>query len=324
MIDNICVICGTGFTSNKKPTMSCSTKCRNRKHRIDTNPKRIADSYILYPNGSDTKMYIQCEICGLRAGEISCHVLKEHGISSSDYKLKYKLSTLKCQHLCESVKGANNPRSTDRHDILIDYSIPRKIIKVKSDEPYLLDGVGYNDNKYQTNINGQNVTEYIIWRAMIVRCYNKESFIDHPTYKDCTVSDNFLSYSYFYEWCHKQIGFNNDGWHLDKDILVKGNKIYSEDMCCFIPHQINTTIKSRPNIGKILPTGVYKNGDRFQARLGVDNSEISLGYFDTSYEASIAYKNAKENRIGELAKKYKDVLDEKVYKTLLEYEHIED
>lgn len=64
----------------------------------------------------------------------------------------------------------------------------------------------------------------------------------YPTYKDCEVSENFKSYEYFYEWCNKQIGFGNEYWQLDKDLLIKGNKVYSENTCHFIPKEINLVL----------------------------------------------------------------------------------
>ena len=86
-----------------------------------------------------------------------------------------------------------------------------------------------------TKVNSKFLKEYDLWRGMLRRCYDTNLHKNHSTYLNCTVSDNFKHYPFFKGWCSKQIGFGNEGWHLDKDILFKGNKVYSEDTCCFVP-----------------------------------------------------------------------------------------
>ena len=94
-------------------------------------------------------------------------------------------------------------------------------------------GVGIIGAKYPSSESRRNTKEYKLWQSMLERCYSDTYKKKNRTYIDCEVSDKFKSYEYFYEWCHKQIGFDNEGWHLDKDLLVKGNKVYSENTCVF-------------------------------------------------------------------------------------------
>ena len=91
-------------------------------------------------------------------------------------------------------------------------------------------GIGIVGTKYPISVNSVQIKEYELWTHMLQRCYSDTYKKKRPTYEGCEVSDNFKSYEYFYEWCNRQNGFNNKGWHLDKDLLVKGNKVYNENV----------------------------------------------------------------------------------------------
>ena len=106
-------------------------------------------------------------------------------------------------------------------------------------------GIGVSGTKYPIKVNGVITKEYVLWNNMLQRCYSEVYKKKKPTYEGCEVSDNFKRYEYFYEWCHKQVWFGNQGWHLDKDLLIKGNKVYSESTCVFIPKEINSVLTKR-------------------------------------------------------------------------------
>ena len=103
--------------------------------------------------------------------------------------------------------------------------------KVKDPYSPSVYGIGVVGTKYPITVNGVSTKEYDLWKGMLRRCYSDSFKKRCPTYEDCEVSENFKSYEYFYEWCNEQIGFYNEGWQLDKDLLVKGNKVYSENTC---------------------------------------------------------------------------------------------
>ena len=97
----------------------------------------------------------------------------------------------------------------------------------------LVYGVGFNDKTRPAKVDGKKVKEYQLWQNMLIRCFSDKYQTRQPTYKGCSVSDNFLHYSFFYDWCQEQIGFGKvddkgRGWCLDKDLLLIGNKTYSE------------------------------------------------------------------------------------------------
>ena len=195
-------------------------------------------------------------------------------------------------------------------------------------DPYVasVHGVGVLGTKYPITVNGVHTKEYDLWYNMLRRCYSDTYKKKYPTYESCEVSENFKYYEYFYEWCHKQIGFGADGngnsFQLDKDLLVKGNKVYSETICVFIPKDINLLLtKSTATRGEHL-IGVHWNkaNKAFVARVNKNKGKQEyLGCFKTESEAFKAYKQAKEDYIKEQADEWKGKIDDRAYEALMNY-----
>ena len=183
-------------------------------------------------------------------------------------------------------------------------------------------GIGILGTKYQPRVDGVLAKEYEIWHNMLKRCYSDTYRKKHPTYEGCEVSENFKFYEYFYEWCHKQIGFDNEGWQLDKDLLVKSNKVYSENTCVFLPHEINSLLTKRTTSRGEHLIGVYwsKTNKAFRARVNKNKGKQEhLGSFKTEIEAFNAYKQAKEAFVKEQANEWKSQIDPRAYEALMNY-----
>lgn len=168
----------------------------------------------------------------------------------------------------------------------------------------------------------QNPKSKQVWQRMKNRCYDRSWHDRHTTYIGCSVCDEWKVFANFEEWFNKHY---IEGWALDKDILVKGNKVYSPDTCCFVPQDINQLFTKRKKKDQDTPVGVksYRTHDgenrSFYVSIGKGRKNTYLGCFRTKEEAFSVYKTEKERHIKELADKYKDQLDPKVYKTLYNY-----
>lgn len=151
----------------------------------------------------------------------------------------------------------------------------------------------------------------------MVRCYSEEYLSRFPTYIGCSVCEEWRYFSKFKQWFDEHYV---DGWDLDKDILVKGNKVYSPQTCCFVPNEINTLLnKCKGNRGNTGVIGVTFRRGRYIARLNKFGKCKQVGVFDDKNEAFIAYKLAKESYIKEVADKWKDKLEPRVYEALCNY-----
>ena len=179
-------------------------------------------------------------------------------------------------------------------------------------------GVGINDRSCPAKVEGKNTKEYALWHSMLERCYSKPNLEERPTYIGCSVSDNFKHYHLFHAWCQTQIGFGKGGYQLDKDLLIKGNKLYSEDTCVFIPSVLNLLLTKSTASRGLLPIGVTKAANKFKARCRADGEKY-LGTFDTAELAFNAYKTFKEAYIKEQAELYKDSIDPRAYQAFINY-----
>ena len=222
----------------------------------------------------------------------------------------------------------NDSRNVEIQFLKTGYEMVAQLGHIKNGvvkDPYLpsVYGVGIVGTKYPTTINGVLTKEYVLWKDMLKRCYCEKYHFKKPTYIECEVSENFKNYSFFYEWCQNQIGFDNKDWQLDKDLLIKGNKVYSENTCIFIPRELNQTLTKANLIRGEYPIGVCfdKVKNKFVVYVGLNSPKRKyLGAFDTELDAFNTYKIAKENHIKDLANKWKSQIDERAYNALMNYE----
>jgi len=186
----------------------------------------------------------------------------------------------------------------------------------------LVYGVGVNDWTGSIWVGGKDIKEYVLWKNMLKRCFCEKFKQKYPAYEGVTCSKEWLSMTKFIEDVSQMRGFGLSGWELDKDILVKGNKLYSKDTCCFVPHEINMLLTKRDNCRGEYPVGVcfHKASGKFMAQLTINGKRKHLGLFTTPEEAFQVYKTAKEAQIKAVAEKWKHLLDERVYLALLAYE----
>jgi hypothetical protein len=102
--------------------------------------------------------------------------------------------------------------------------------------------LGQGDFSYKTHHK-----EYSLWNGMLKRCYSKDYQMKHPTYKNCSSSDRWRYFQLFCVDIQLLKGYNEwkkdkstrSKYELDKDIIIKGNKLYSRNTCMFVLYKDN-------------------------------------------------------------------------------------
>jgi len=170
----------------------------------------------------------------------------------------------------------------------------------------LVYGVGINDadytlSKYEKFVSAEGLLKvrqvwvcpfYSRWQSMITRCYSKNFLIENPSYKDCTVCEEWLTFSKFKSWMETQ---NWSGKTLDKDILCKGNKIYSPEFCVFVHAKVNLFIIERESKRGEWPIGVHfeESYQKYKSTITSNNKTVNLGRYDTAEQAHQAWLDFK-------------------------------
>jgi len=193
----------------------------------------------------------------------------------------------------------------------------------------LVCGVGINDADYAVQkteaiqVNGKRKQKmvwecpyYRAWGSMLKRCYSSKLQERRPTYKNCTVSKEWLTFSNFRAWMKKQ---DWEGMQLDKDLLLEGNKVYSSETCVFVSSVVNAFTTDRgADRGEWL-IGVYwdENGKKFRAQCSnpFTKKQEHLGCFTCELEAHKAWAKRKLELAKQLAATQ---TDQRVAKALID------
>ena len=263
------------------------------------------------------------------------HRLGEEKLNNQGIKMKI-IDYKNCDHIQVLLYDKNNTVVNATYNNFKKGTIKSKYVPT-------IFGVGYTGEKYPISYRNVNrnksysTIEYDTWYQMLRRCYEEKTKNKCPTYKECLASENFHNFEFFYEWITSQENYekwkngieNGERWAIDKDILIMGNKLYSETTCCLVPPRVNTLIinnSGRPQItnssGFTGVSIVAAERKRYRAECMQDGKSIFLGRYETLDEAVDAYRNYKKKVIVSVAKEEYDKgnIIEKCYNSLLNWE----
>lgn len=121
-----------------------------------------------------------------------------------------------------------------------------------------------------------------------------------PEYEGCSVCKEWWNYSNYKLWYDEhrvEIKSFDASFEVDKDILIKGNKVYSPETVCFVPKVVNSLFTNGKKNRGDYPLGVYYDKDKkkYVANMSFGGRNIKLGTFDTVNDAFNKYKNYNGN-----------------------------
>lgn len=190
----------------------------------------------------------------------------------------------------------------------------------------------YAPTVYGVGIIGENIDccskEYEAWHGILRRCFDEKTKIKRYTYEKCTVCNSWLTYKNFFNWLHQQENFekwlHGDRWAVDKDIIFKGNKLYSPDTCFLVPNRVNAQLLKSDAIRGDYFIGVtyHKQSSKYESQSNDGNgNKVHLGLYENEQDAFKAYKKYKEKVIKKVAnEEYKiGSITKRCYECLLNY-----
>lgn len=180
-------------------------------------------------------------------------------------------------------------------------------------------GVGYMGvGQYSSKDGAADSACYKSWSAMMKRVYYDKEITIY--YKDCSVVEEWHNFQNFAEWYYQQHNAGRKGFHLDKDLMVLGNRVYGPNFCSFIPQEVNKVLLSNSRVRGVYPQGISKHGNLYRVSVSMSGKTHRIGTYPTLEEALDIYKKHKEQHVKDLANKYKNVIKKGVYDTLINWE----
>ena len=180
----------------------------------------------------------------------------------------------------------------------------------------LVYGFGTNDSPAPVRVNGKTIPSYKRWQNMLQRCYCPKFLALNPTYVGCSVHEDWLLFSNFQRFFDKNY---IQGYQLDKDLLIHGNREYSEGACVFVPQWLNPFVNEKEGArGKYLIGASLLECGKFvsQCRNPITKKPETLGRFLTEQEAHDTWKNRKAEHVRNM-KSVLDAIDTRIYPNLL-------
>lgn len=174
--------------------------------------------------------------------------------------------------------------------------------------------------KFSAYCDGKVTDEYKKWSSMFRRCYSEIDAKDRRHYSDCEVHEDWFNFQEFALWLTKNENYKLE-YHLDKDLIFLGNRVYSSEACCLVPIEINNLLLDPKSKSRKLPLGVKVDGrsGRFIASMRMSSKNQHIGSFSDPQEAHQAYVSAKEAYVKEVAHKWRGRIDERVYDALMNW-----
>lgn len=175
----------------------------------------------------------------------------------------------------------------------------------------LVYGVGVNDADYVVHsiVDGKQFIcpIYQRWHDMLKRCYSEKELERRPSYRECEVAAEWHTFSNFKQWIEQH---DWDGNHLDKDMLLRGNKIYSPNTCVLISPKVNTFLNdcSASRGDRLIGSVFVKRSGKFTARCcnPFTKKNEFIGNFTRDIDAHLAWKKRKHELACQLAEMQAD------------------
>lgn len=159
--------------------------------------------------------------------------------------------------------------------------------------------VDYDVYRYEI-VNGKRRWVWICpyyqkWKNIIQRCFCPKEQTRNPTYKGCTITEQWKRLSEFIKWVDSQPNKDWENCQPDKDILFVGNKHYSPETVVFVSAKVNSFIidcgKSR---GKYM-IGVCYSGSKNKPYMAnccnpFTGKAKKIGRYKTEIEAHLAWQ----------------------------------